>query len=111
MQSHIKLSLTALGHSYIWRIQLRIPSLDSELQLQPRTHTVFVLYSCSGKLAEDSTKKELPAVVTCVSLMVFPKSVPSAPAPDLTHCSNWEVASDPWGKLLPQAEGNSRWKL
>lgn len=31
MQSPIKLSLNALSHSYIWRIQVRIPPPDSEL--------------------------------------------------------------------------------
>lgn len=59
MQSSIKLSFTALGHSYIWRIQLRVSSLDSELWLQPRTDIVFVLYSCSGKLAEHCSKTEI----------------------------------------------------
>lgn len=43
--------------------------------------------------------------------MVSPKNVPSAPAPDLIHCINCEVASDPWRKLLPQAKQNSKWKF
>lgn len=52
MQSPIKLSLTALGHSKdSWRTKLMIPSLDLSEQspgYNQRKDTVFGLHLCSG---------------------------------------------------------------
>lgn len=52
MQSPIKLSLTALGHSKDrWRTKLRISSLDLSLQTpgyNQRKEIVFGLHLCSG---------------------------------------------------------------